>query len=60
MPGSQASVATRFLNVSLHRWRGVLDLGAISYVPTQLQADTIVMFGWLWKAVGTGRLLSYG
>ena len=55
MPGSQASAATRFLNVSLHRWRGVLDLGAISYVPTQLQADIIILFGWIGKAVETGR-----
>ena len=50
-----ASVATCFLNVSLHRRRGVLDLGDISYVSTQIYTDTIVMFDWNRMAVETGR-----
>jgi hypothetical protein len=52
-----ASAKTRYLNVLLHRRRGVFDLGAMTFVSAHIQANIMTGFAPPRKAVLAGRLL---
>lgn len=60
MPGWFASATTRFLNVSLQRRREVLGRDVMTFLPAQIQADSVGMFGRDCKAVSGGRLRFIG